>query len=366
MADYPFLLGVAFKPQAVAGTPENMALIGGGSGTGGAIDNVTDGAVLGDPNSGVGESGVSLGFGKNISEKAPISGSFTRPFADYIGRTVETLQVALPLKGNGATLSGTPADGEFQPDLGIDALLEAAGLIGGAWSGGVGYAYLPGAARLATGAAYIGRTAADTGQRVILADCQANSLTFDFTPGEIATVTFDLGANLNSVDELGTWPASPFEYNKQASLSAPSIESVGFTWGPSTPVARSLGFSTLQVTIDNESETIAASNQPGGQATRQTGRTVTINATFDAESSEIGFELAQLAESDIANAEQLTFTVGTAGQALGTANAYQINVPTPENVSTEVAEPAGASQAWTVSLTARSQTADTEFEFIYL
>lgn len=362
MAEIDFLLGAAFLNQTTRGTATTMATIGAGSGAGSAIDNATDGAVLGDAESGVGESGISLNLGKDISEKAVQSGSFSRDFANYIARTVDTFSFVMPLKGNGETTTATPVAADFTPDVGIIALLRAAGLVGGA--SGATWAFTPTATDLVTAALYFGNESSNGG-RIILKDIEAAGASLNFTPGQVATAQFDLTGVYDSADESGSWPANPFDYGNQSSLSAPAVQGVAFTWGPDTPAARSIGFSDLTISIDNQSEEVPSSNSASGVVPRQTGREIRVSGTIDATDGEFLYELDQLGESDIANAEALSFTVGTAATGSDTANAFQISIPDPELVSLQPAK-LGASQAWTIELIARSATANGEFSLIYL
>jgi hypothetical protein len=364
MAEIPFLLGAAFLNQAARGTPTSMAAIGAGAGTSNAIDNVTDGAVLGDAESGVGSTGISVSLGKKLTEKAVLTGSYTRDFANFVSRTVESFDITVPLKGNGETTTGTPVASDFTPDIGIVALLRAAGLTGGA-SGAV-WRFIPASTNLVTAALYFGNTAADNGGRIILEDVEAESMTLAFTPGVAASMSLSLSGVFSSHDETGTWPANPFQYANQASLSAPAVTSVGFTWGPDTPAARSIGFSELSIVIDNEADAVPSSNAASGEVPTQTDRNITITGTIDATDGEILYEIDQLGESLIANAEQLVFTVGTVATGSDTANAYRITVDDPELVGLEQADPLGNSQSWAVELRARSASANGEFKLDYL
>ena len=360
--EIPFLLGAAFLNQTTRGTAETMATIGSGSGSGSAIDNVTDGAVLGDAGSGVGDTGISFSFGKKLTEKAVLTGSYTRDFGNFSNRTIEGLSIVIPIKGNGGTTAAPPVATDFTPDVGIAALLRAAGLTGAAQ--GARWEYTPASTALITAALYIG-DASNNGMRVIVKDIEAVTATFNFTPGEAATLEFDLSGEYDSADEGGTWTSTPFDYGNQSSLSAPFVKAAAFTWGPNTPTARALGFSELTITLDNQSETVPSSNATSGETQRQTGRDVTISGTFDADSAEMQYELNQLGESAIANAEQLMFTIGTVAGPGNIANAYRITVDDPELISLEQADPLGNSHAWTIELKARSATADGEFKFDY-
>lgn len=363
--EIPFLLGAAFKSQTTRGTATTMPTIGSGSGASGAIDNVTDGAVLGDADSGVGGTGITFGLAKSITEKAPQTGSFTRSFANFIAREVSSFQMAIPLKGNGGTASTPPVFGDFTPDLGITALLRAAGLLG-ADSGADTWRVKPTATNIVTAAVYLGKTSGNNGARAIIKDVEAAGVTFDFTPGAIATATFDLRGVLDSVDESGSWGASPFAYGNQSSLSAPPVRGVGFLWGPSTPDTRAIGFSQLSISVNNQTEDVPSSNSSSGVLTRQTDRIIEATGIIDAASAEILFELNQLAETSIANAETLLFTLGTPAGSGDVANALRFAFPSPELVALDQVDPLGNSQAWQVTLRARSSTAEGEFYFDFL
>lgn len=361
--EIPFLLGAAFKNQTTRGTATSMAVIGSGAGGGGAIDNATDGAVLGDPDSGIGGSGITFGLAKTLTEKAPQTGSFTRDFANFVAREVATFSFTMPLKGNGATASTPHVAADKTPDLGIIALWRAAGLVGGAST--TRWRYTPTSANLVTAAIYSGN-ASGNGVRVIVRDVEATGVTFDFPPGGVGTVTFELTGVLESVDETGTWGAAPFAYGTQASLSAPPIRSAAFTWGPNTPDTRAIGFSELSISISNESEQVPSSNSASGVIGRQTDRIITATAVIDAAAGEVLYELNQLEEDSISNAEALTFTIGTVAGDGSTVNAYLLTIPTPELVALEKVDPLGASEAWGLELIARGSSANSEFQLDYL
>lgn len=362
--EIPFLLGAAFKNQTTRGTATSMAVIGAGAGGSGAINNSTDGAVQGDADSGAGGSGISLQLAKTFTDKAVQTGSFSRDFGNFIAREVSSFQFVLPLKGNGSTAGSPPVSANFTPDLGIIALLRAAGFAGSGVSSV--WRYLPTSTLLATAAIYNGNTSGGNGLRAIIRDLEATGVTFDFTPGEIGKATFDLAGVLDSVDESGTWGAAPFAYGNQATLSAPPVRSAAFTWGPVTPDARAVGFSELSISIDNQAEDVPSSNSASGIIKRQTGRLVTVSGTLDAASAEILYELNQLAETSIANAKPLTFTIGTAAGSAGICNAYRFTLPTPELVSLEKVDPLGASEAWAFEMIARSSSANGEIQFDFL
>jgi len=360
MADIEFLLGVAFKAQSVRGTATAMPAIGSGSGTGGAI-NESDGAVMGSDGTGVGDSGIAFSLGKTISEKSVITGSFTRNFANFLGRTVESFQIVTPLKGSGITGSNPLVIADFVLAAGIGVLHNAAGL--DATGLASGQLYTPESTTLATAAIYFGNESSNGGQ-IILRDVEVQTMTVNFPPGEEATVTWDMVAEFDSYNETGSWPAAPFEYGNQATLSAPVVQGVAFTWGPDTPAAREIGFSSFSVAVENEFETVASSNAANGESKRQIGRRVVASGTIDATDGEFLYEIDQLAEDDIANAEALSFQVGTSASIGVAVNSINVSIPDGELTKLEP-ERLGNSQAWTIELVARASSADTECSLFY-
>tara|TARA_R110000751_G_scaffold5290_1_gene24339 strand:+ start:1531 stop:2619 length:1089 start_codon:yes stop_codon:yes gene_type:complete len=358
MAEVDFLLGAAFEAQSTAGTAQTMPAIGGGSGTAGAINNVTDGAVMGDPDSGTGETGIEYQWGRKSTEKAVITGSFSKGFSNFIGRTLEGLSVTIPMKGNGGTTSTPAVSADFTPDIGLAALWASAGLPG-AGSGSL-WGLTPGPTQIATAALYLGN-ASGNGARAIMRDLISDTVTLEFTPGEIGRATFSLSGEFATFDEGGTWPASPFEYGNQGTLSAPPVQNVSFQWGPNTPAVRSIGFESLSIEINNEATVSPGSNFALGERSRQEGRTITASGVIDADSAEILFEMNQLGEASISNAESLTFTVGTIAGSAATANAYTISMLTPELTSLEPAKIAG-SQGWSIELVGRATVSGSELD----
>ena len=361
MASIDFLLGVAFENQTARGTATAMPAIGAGAGTGGAI-NEADGAVLGSPSGGVGESGIGFQIGKNVSEKAVITGSFSKGFANFLNRTVESFQIVTEIKGSGITGSNPLVASNFLPPLGIIALWRAAGFQPVATA--AAYTLSPDPTQLVTAAIFFGNESSNGGQ-IILRDVEVSSLSMQFTPGEVALATWDLVAEFDSFNETGSWPAVPFEYGNQATLSAPVVRGVNFIWGPDTPAAREIGFSELTIAVDNEFETVASSNSSTGTIQRQTGRTITITGTIDATDGEFLYELNQVGEGSIAAAESLTFQIGTAAVIGQPVNSFSVSVADPELVSLEP-DRLGASQAWKIELVARAVLGDGEATFLYV
>ena len=136
MAKFNWDVAVAFGTQSAEGTynPTLDAIA--------ATLADTDGLVLGDPDSGVRQSGLSLVLGRSRKGRAFIGGSFTRTLSDFLKAEVPTFQFAFPFCGNRVSPGGAPADADAVPIAGINALLVGAGLAGAAWGSGVGHRYV--------------------------------------------------------------------------------------------------------------------------------------------------------------------------------------------------------------------------------
>lgn len=342
MAEQNFNMAVAFGVQSVAGTANaTIAALSG------ALDS-SDGIVLGDPESGIGESGIDFAVSRSLREKADVSGSFTKQPSDYLREALETFQVAVPLKGNGAT--ATPAAGEAKPLPGIDALFQSGGL-GGANGTAPKYVYTPANAQIVTAKVWI------SGLAWVVRDLITSQLQIQFTPGGIAVATFTLGGVVDSFAEEA-FPT--FDYGTQASLSAPSVEEVGHNWGISAALR---GFSEATLTIDNETEDVPDSNAAGGIRTRQTGRTIGFAGTIYADDGDLDYERAELVRTNAPTDPQV-WTVGTPAGAADTINAFTPRLETPE-VRSLTPDKLGVAHASSVELVAVNLSANNEFSLTF-
>ncbi len=350
MAEETFGLGFAIATQSVLGTVEA------------AIDTLdtdvdsSEGGIAGDPASGIGETGFSAAFTRNSRDNSDVTSSFTQRWSDYISEKVEGLQVAFPLKGNGAL--STPLTDEAQPFAGIDAIFRCGGL-GGASGSDPTYVYTPANAAICSAKMWIGSST--DGIAWVYKDLLAN-LTFDFTPGSAAIVTADLEgsiANFHTGDADAFMPT--FTLGTQTTLAAPTIATVGHNWGIG---AAERGFESATLKIDNQLQTFGDGNAEGGERTRQIGRTITFTGTILADTGEDDMERAQLIASAIGSADQLDFQVGTVAGAGQVLNAYEVILPTPEAVNIKPTK-LGASLAWEVELIAKGATDGSEFTFTF-
>jgi hypothetical protein len=350
MAQITWGIGLAAKTEAVPGTPEVFA-------TGGAL-TLADGIVLGDAGSGIGESGIDFSLERIDKAVAPVTSSFTAQFPSFLRREIGKLTITVQGKGSGATSSNPTVDADFDQSAdypGLDALLKATGLTGAAWGSGVGYSYVPASAAACTVKLWVGPST--TGVLYVLTNCTAK-LTMSLTPGDVALWQFELQGTVSSVDATITTPS--FTYGTAASVSAPTIQNAGHSFGIG---AAARGFQDLSITIDNQIEEVPDSNATGGVTQRQTGRSVTAEMTLYADSGDEDYEDTRLAAT-AASTDDVTFVVGAATAISTAAVNWRVNFNNPNVLKNEVAK-SGPSVARTVELQATATTANAEFELIF-
>ena len=302
MADVPFTAGIAIKAQSALGTPETITSQG--------ILNEADGIVLGDRDSGTGETGITLpDFVRVESENSDLG--FTAQASNLERIDPQNLAVAWKLKGNGAT--ATPAVGEAQPAAGIDAILQGAGLVGANGAAGAEYVYTP-----RTGQSTIYLTIRLWVDRLtwLFQDVLVDTLTLTPTPGGalLAQAAFGVGS-LNSFVQAPSAPS--FDYGNQASLSAPLVVNAGFDW------VVSRGFRSWEVALANSLENFPDSNQPSGQRVVQSQRRVTVTGSVYAETSDRDAAYSVLSASSAPTADA-SYRIGTAAGASDEINGVQI------------------------------------------
>lgn len=351
MADETWAIGFAVGVQSAFGTPN--ATISGLSGSLG----VSDGIVLGDAESGDAESGIVTptieGFYREVAD---VSGSFTKSADSFLRADVNSLAITVQLKGNGAT--ATPASGEAQPDAGIDALLQMAGMTGANGSN-ADYEYTP---TTGTGTIYgtIKLWIADLS--LVFTDVLVDSAVLTFEPGDAAVVTFNLnvGTHDPSTDFSDGVTFPTFNYGTQASLAAPAIAGVNHTWGSAR------GFNTLTVTIAQNIETFGDSNvATTGQRQSQTQRLITVDGTIYVDTADSDHEYQNLTGTS-APTDDLSFQVGTAnGAGAGTLNAAKVECNNLQSTSIKHNRIGTATVVELSAAQATATTAGGEFKLSY-
>ena len=311
MAHFDFVQGVAFGTQSAYGTINATT-----RDLTGALATA-NGIVLGDAEAGQGETGIDFDQERNEKPLAAVTGSFTKQAGSFL-RIVPSLQIAVPLAGPRNNAANPVVDGDMSLATnwpGLDALLRAAGLVGAAWGGGVGFQFLPASAIPLTAKVWVGGSAADAfASSYVLQDCFAD-LDIQFTPGGIAVALFKIGGTRQGRNAGVTLPT--FAYGTQASVSPPTVQNAAFTWG----MAR--GFEDLKVSIVNGLQVFKDSNVPGGEVTRQSAREISIAGTIYSDSTDQDYEDTNL-DASVAPTADASFTVGTAAVALGAVNAYYL------------------------------------------
>lgn len=313
---------------------------------------VGDGIILGDKNSGDGETGITIPtLSTVVREQAQVASSFTQQADEFIRAVTEGLSITFVLKGNGA--SSTPAADEAKPDAGIDELLGTAGLVGATGAADPDYIYTP---RATAEYSSIKLWVADLSW--VFQDCLVDSLKIDFTAGENALVTADIKVgSINAFSDNDTSPNFPtFTWGTQASLAAPTVENVAFA-----NFGQTRGFENLSITIANNIVEFGDSNvATTGIRQSQVDRVITVDGRIYLETADSDAEYQALIDTNAPTAD-LSLQLGTARTTTGTINAALITVNNlqPKNIKYDrtgtaaVVELSGAK--------ATSTTAGTEF-----
>lgn len=316
MSDFAAEVAVGFLPQTATGT-FNTTLAGISTSW-----TAAQGLLLGDSQQGIKESGLALTLGRGTRDKPFLGSTFTRSLSDFLAAEVATFTFAFPFCGNRATVSGAPADADAQALAGLEAVLQGAGMSGGAWAGAsVGYQYV-----FASGLDPVSALVYVNGNRIQIRDCQC-SLSIDLTPGDIPICTATIEGTVDA-HAAGDVPAT-LTYGEQASVSAPVVEGVAHTWD----IARGWSEATLSVTPTFEE--IPDSNQTPAIRNRATGRETEWTATIfadDAHTEAKIYEYTQLINESQAIMDQISFLIGTVMADTLPAEAVGVIMPYPELV----------------------------------
>lgn len=345
MATFTRQVGIAFGTQSVEGTADATI-----SALAGALD-LDDGIILGDSDSGVVGSGVTHSFERRFREKGTVSGGFTLLASDFLEEVV-TLSFAFPLAGPRTTTT-TPVDADFEHQKGIKALLAACGLAGSASASNptVGWKYVPASVSIATAKIF------DSGFAWVIRDIRGNwSLTQE--PGEIGIMTCELSGIVDSEVNVA-FPT--FDYEEQASISAPSVSGVSPSWGLSD---EQRGWTTLTISCENQIESIPDSASSTGSSFEQTGREISVSMTIKDTSTDPDFTRTQLVRPS-APVASVKATVGTPAGTAESAIAYQWELSLLE-IHTFAPDVAGTKAASTLTGRCTGTTDGSEFFLAFL
>jgi hypothetical protein len=290
MADVGWGAGICILPQSEVvtgdggfGNPNSTIQA---AGDGGSVTEA-DGAVLGVGDQGTGNSGITIpNHVREVLDRPDVPGSFTRTPNAFIRSVGEGLQIIFDLKGNGEVVqAGGPTLGEAKPALGIDAILQAAGLEGS--NEGTGpYKYKPRSnTQYASVRLFMGEQGGN-GLAYTYQDCIVETLAIPNEGGEatVITASISIGSIIDTV-ELGL---PSFDYGTQATLSPPTNQLADFTYG----TARC--HQTFGVTITNTIEEFSCSNAANGKRLDQSERSIDFAGSIMMESTNTDFEWTEL------------------------------------------------------------------------
>ncbi len=286
-----------------------------------ATADLSEGAVLGDAESGDAESGITIPNIVAVSrDVAKVAGTLSESADAFQKAEIESLAISWVMQGNG--VSATPALGEANLSVimpGVEAIFEGAGLVGSVGGLNVEQDYDPrtGANLFLTIKLWHGDLA------FVFSDCVVESLEFAFTPGGfvIATANILVGTfdHTTQVDGF-TFPTS--NYGVMASLAGPIVEGVAFT---AFGVVR--GYENLTINIGSEIEKFGDSNVPvSGERQSQGRRVFTVDGTLyiDDVGALTDAAFQNLVDSSAPTVD-LSFQVGTPATGAGNIiNAFKI------------------------------------------
>ena len=326
----------------------------------GVIDE-TDGCILGDKGSGDADSGIVIPtFAGDFREVASVTGGFTEQADSFLKALIEGLSITFPLQGNGAD-AGAPDEDAAIPDLGIQAIWASLGMTGATGAADPDYKFTP----AATGVVYSTIKVWVGDFSYVFQDCIVDSGSLVFTPGGNGLLTANIKVGTHT-------PASHFAdgvafpdvtYGKQASMSAPTVEGVNFTW------SEVRGFNTLTININNVIEEFGDSNvATTGVRQSQTRQLITVDGTLylKVDSADPDFEYQNLVDGAAPTAD-LSFQVGDpdVGGAETELNAFLVNV---NNLQVKSMKHNRIGTVTSVELAGAKATSDsvgTEFMFEY-
>lgn len=313
----------------------------------------TDGIVLGDREAGIKNSGISLATARNARDLADVATSFTKQPSAFQREDLTTFSIQFHFKGNGAGLSATPADSEFYPHAGLQAIFKACGWTLGDWGSGNGCIMTPDEPVPLTAKVW------DSGIAWVLMDV-FGGLSIEHVPGNIPIAVATFEGIVESFSAAATFPTT--DYTTQATQQAPVIKGVGHYWGISD-TARP--FTAFTLNCEQDITKYPDSNATSGERVEVEGRTITATATILGESTDKDYEHSELVAAT-SPTDDLQFEVGT--QATGTGDiiqAYRLNLTTPE-ARVIGTTPVGQKKAIEVELRAVNTTANNEASLIWL
>jgi hypothetical protein len=293
--------------ESVPGTPEDMTPPG-------TFDATNAGLVQLAGDAGVLNSGVDASLEGEFQESAP--SSLSEQAASLL-RVKPQITLHLPIAGRRKVTPSSPFDLDFRVYPGVQALWEACGLIWSAWGGGIGQIVQLAAVKTATvDLMFAG------GYHWTIGGC-VGTPTLRWEAGGIGVLQIALEGSFDAAQSGAYAYPGTVNFEDQASVGGPVVSQVGHIWGAG-PAAR--GFSTLEITVDNQVESAPDSNALNGEVSAQSRRIVNVSGTIYRATGDVDFELQQLLQS-IAR-EQMTFAVGGPPSVNPErANAYTVSIP---------------------------------------
>lgn len=359
--DQVYQAGIAVGLQTAQGSAnETIAALSGAL-------TLSDGIVYGHRAAGVRGTGIAPPTFAPVREpRQQVTASFTEQAAAFQTEEANGMVFTWLVQGNGITpgVAGEarPGDGTSgTDDVGLDALYQAAGLVGADSSGD--YVYTPAHNASTSGATpYVTIKLWQGEFSYVLLDCALSSLRLTQDPGGFiiaeAAISVGIWDQANRFASAVTFPT--FDYGNYQSLFPARIVSVNFDW------ASVRDFQTLSLSIINDLQFVQRSNLPTGRTiTQETRRfemdaVVLVDATTPGTSDTI--EMDDLIRT-VAPTEDITWVVGDPSASVYESMAFAYN-----NVQVDSAQPDASGQTsmvHNVKNLATGITAGSEFSLTF-
>lgn len=359
--DQVYQAGLAVGLQTAQGTVNATT-----QGLTGAL-TLADGIVYGHRAAGVRGTGISPPTFEPVREpRQQVTASFTEQAAAFQTEEANGMVMTWLVQGNGITTGaageGRPGDGtSATDDVGLDALYQAAGLVGADSAGD--YEYTPAHNVSTSGATpYVTIKLWQGTFSYVFIDCAISSLRFTQDPGGFiiaeAAISVGIWDQANEFSDTVTFPT--FDYGNYAALFPARIVSVNHIWG----TARS--FETLTLSILNDLQFVQRSNLATGRTIVQETRRIEMEATMLVDATTPGttdiIEQADLIRT-VAPTTDITWTVGDGAAAEYESMAFEYN-----NVQVDTVQPDASGQTSMVQKVtnlATGVTAGSEFKLTF-
>lgn len=314
----------------------------------------TDGYVLGVRGAGDSDSGITVPTMDPLyTEKSQVGASYTERAGAFVRPIPTGLAISWVVQGNGAD-SGAPDAGACKPFMGLDALIEAAGLDGANGANPI-YEYAPRATTVyCTIKLFHGDIA------MVFIGCLVETLSFAINGGGnlIATANIRIGKlDTGDVDDGVTFPT--IDFGTQDTLAAPVIAGVDMVGFGETRGGAGLTLTVANELVEFEDTSVTIT----GKRLIQSRRTISINGTLYSATADSDSEWASMIAGS-APTDDLSFQIGPVAGASDVINGIKVELNNLQVWNMKYKEMA-EQQAVEIDGRCTSTSAGTEFKLTF-